>query len=65
MKKYDVALLASVEPGFPKLHHFQFLDWNYMAIMQNCFSVALVIYCGFFYWQRIFLQIKTDMRFRE
>ena len=45
-EKYDVALLASVEPGFPKLHHFQFLDWNYMAIMQNSFSVALVITAG-------------------
>ena len=45
-EKYNVALLASVKSGFPKLHHFQFYDWDYMSILENSFSIALVITAG-------------------
>ena len=44
--RYGVALLSSVERGLPKLHMFQIGDWNYLPIIENSFSVALVITAG-------------------
>lgn len=42
-ERYNVALLAAIEPGLPKLQKFTFGDWDYLAIIENAFSVALVI----------------------
>ena len=42
-ERYDVALLAAVEPGLPKLQEFHFGDWDYLGIAETAFSVALVI----------------------
>ena len=44
--RYGVALLTSVERGFPKLHMFQMEDLNYLSIIETAFSVALVITAG-------------------
>jgi len=41
--RYGVALLSSVERGFPKLHMFQMNDLDYLSIIETAFSVALVI----------------------
>lgn len=42
-ERYDVALLAAVEPGLPKFQWFTLGDWDYLAIVETAFSVALVI----------------------
>lgn len=44
--RYGVALLASVDKGFLKLHMFQLGDWDYLPIIESAFSVALVITAG-------------------
>lgn len=44
--RFGVALLSSVEKGFPKLHMFQIDNWDYLPIIETAFSVALVITAG-------------------
>lgn len=44
--RYGVALLSSVERGFPKLHMFQMNDLDYLSIIETAFSIALVITAG-------------------
>lgn len=42
-EKYGVVLLSAVEKGLPKLHLFSNVGIDYLVIIENAFSIALVI----------------------
>ena len=42
-QKYGVALLSAVESGFPKFATLCFGDWDYLLLVEETFSIAIVI----------------------
>lgn len=45
-QRFGVALLSAVEPGLPKFRPLCFGDWDYLLLIEETFSIAIVIMAG-------------------